>query len=186
VDALEALVTRRSAPRLVEPAPGDDALRRLLEAAVAAPDHGRLRPWRFVLVRGEARQGLGSAFAAAHAERDPHASEQELARTASKPLRAPLIVVVVADPRPSDKVPAWEQVASAAVAAQHIQLAAHALGFGSMWRTGWMAEAPKVRAHLGLRGTEQVVAFLYLGTVPPDAKPPPRPAVNLRALVTEL
>jgi len=93
---------------------------------------------------------------------------------------------VIADPQPSENVPEWEQVASATVAAEHILLAAHALRLGGMWRTGWMAGAPKVRAHLGLREHERIVAFLYLGTRPPDATVPPRPPVDLGEVVTEL
>ncbi len=186
MDALECIATRRSAMRLIEPAPDEEVLGRLLGAAVAAPDHGRLRPWRFAVAGGQALQCLGEAFAAAHSERDPSAPPHEVARTRAKALRAPLILVVIANPKPSEKVPAWEQIASAACAAQHVQLAAHALGYGSMWRTGWIASAPKVRAHLGLQANEQVVAFLYLGTVPQGAVPPPRPPLVMDTLVTRL
>ncbi|MGH8932425.1 MAG: nitroreductase family protein [Egibacteraceae bacterium] len=186
MDALECIATRRSPTRLIEPAPDEEGLARLLGAAVAAPDHGRLRPWRFVVARGQALQSLGEAFAAAHAERDPSARPAELARTRAKALRAPLVLVVIASLKPSEKVPAWEQLASAACSAQHVQLAAHALGYGSMWRTGWIAGAPKVRAHLGLQANEQVVAFLYLGTVPQGAIRPPRPPLVIDTLVTRL
>jgi nitroreductase len=185
MDVLECIATRRSAPILVEPAPDAPALRRLLEAAVAAPDHGRLRPWRFVIVRGAARERLGSALAAAQADRDPSATPNALARTRAKPLRAPLIIVVICAPKPYAKVPVWEQVASAACAVQHIQLAAHALGYGSMWRTGWAVHAEKVRAHLGCAGDERIVALLYLGTVPEGVSMPPRARVCLDGLVIE-
>src|SRR3954468_20013222 len=95
-DPLMVVRDRRSRPALGEPAPDRAQLRELLVAASSAPDHGRLRPWRFVIVEGASLGPLGDAFASAHAERDPDACAAELARSRAKPLRAPLIVVVVA------------------------------------------------------------------------------------------
>ncbi|MFC4950624.1 nitroreductase family protein [Pseudonocardia sp. GCM10023141] len=160
---------------MCEPAPDRAQLRELLLAAGSAPDHGRLRPWRFIAIEGASLGPLGDAFASAHAERDPAATDVELGRSRSKPLRAPLIVVVVACPREHPKVPAWEQRAAAVCAAHGLTLAAHAVGFGAMWRTGWYGDAPKVRAHLGLLDTEDVTGWIYLGT-PRGNPPPPRPA----------
>lgn len=163
---------RRSRASLTAPAPGRDELHELLLAACAAPDHARLRPWRFIVVEDTALTTLGDAFAAAHAEREPHASAAELDRTRSKPLRAPMIVVVVASPREHPKVPAWEQRAAAACVAHGLTLAAHARGYGAMWRSGWFGDEPKVRAHLGLLDTEDVTGWIYLGTpVGPDPAP---------------
>jgi nitroreductase len=175
MEAIECILTRRSAGRLAEPAPADGDLDVLLGAAMAAPDHGRLRPWRFVVIRGPGLQRLGDVFAKAHAAREPDADAEALERTRRKPLRAPLIVAVVSSPKPSPKVPGWEQVASAAAAAQNLTLAAHALGYGCMWRTGWYGEAPEVREHLGLGAGDSVIAWVYLGTTPEGARPAPRP-----------
>src|SRR6266498_2142688 len=112
MDAIECIMTRRSSGRLVEPAPSAGHLDVLLRAAMAGPDHGRLRPWRFFAVRGAGLERLGEVFAKAHAVREPTASAMDLDRTRAKPLRAPLIVAVTSSPRPSPKVPRWEQVAS--------------------------------------------------------------------------
>jgi nitroreductase len=182
MEAIECIMTRRSAARLVEPAPAAEDLEILLRAAMAAPDHGRLRPWRFVVIRGSGLERLGDVFAKAHAAREPEADGDALERTRGKPLRAPLIVAVVSSPKPSPKIPGWEQVASAAAAAENLSLAAHALGYGCMWRTGWYAEAPEVREHLGLHGGESVMAWVYLGTTPDGTRPPPRPDDDPSAL----
>lgn len=186
MDALECLSTRRSVARLAEPAPDDDTLRRLLAAAVNAPDHGLLRPWRFLVLRGRARERLGDAFAAAHAAREPDAGEDAYSRTRRKPLRAPLLLAVIASPKPSAKIPAWEQEASAACVAYGVCLAAHALGWGAMWRTGWYGDAPLVRAHLGLAAHERMTGLLYVGRAADGTRPPPRTTVDVDALVTRL
>lgn len=192
MDALECLLTRRSVPRLVDPAPDQAQLDVLLRAAAAAPDHGLLRPWRAVVVEGEARHGLGNAFADAHRRRDPRADDGALEKTAAKPLRAPMVVAVVAapvapgDPANPKDIPEWEQRATAAAVTQNLCLAAHALGWGSMWRTGWFAEDANVAAALGVRAHESVMGFVYLGTVPEGARLPERPAVDLSTLVSRL
>lgn len=183
-DPLALLRTRRSRPALAAPAPDPDTLRDMLAAAGSAPDHGRLRPWRFVVVDGPALGSLGDAFAAAHAERIPDAHPSELDRSRMKALRAPLVVIVVSAPRLHPKVLVWEQRATAACVAHGLLLAAHTLGFGAMWRTGWVGDAPKVRAHLGLHDggddgclREEVTGWIYLGT-PIGPRPVPRPEVE--------
>lgn len=177
-DVLSALHTRRSFPVLAAPAPDRDELRELLVAAACAPDHGRLQPWRFVVVDDAARVALGDAFAAAAAERDPAATPTELARARINALRAPMVVVVVGAPRHHPTIPLWEQRATAACVAYGLTLAAHAHGFGAMWRTGWLGDAPKVRAHLGLAEHEEVTGWIYLGT-PAGRPPPPRAPADL-------
>lgn len=175
-DPLALLRERRSRPALAAPAPDRGDLQEMLLAASSAPDHGRLRPWRFVVIDEGGLGGLGDAFAAAHAEREPAATPAELQRSRAKAQRAPMIVVVVATPRPHAKVPGWEQRASAVCAAHGVVLAAHALGYGAMWRTGWYGDAPKVRAHLGLADAEDVTGWIYLGT-PTGPLPAPRPVL---------
>jgi nitroreductase len=161
MDALDALLNRVSAPRLIAPAP-DAAQRELLfRAALRAPDHGQLRPWRFLTVEGEALTQLGELFARAL---PADASPEAVAKAHAMPLRAPLLVVVIASVKDSPKVPASEQVLAAGCAAHGILLAAHAQGIGAVWRTGDMAYNPQVAAGLGLGADEQVIAYLYLGT----------------------
>ena len=169
LDALDVIRARRSTGRLAPPAPGPDDLRRILEAAACAPDHGELRPWRFVTLQGSALDELGHVLERAYLQRcaavgdEPVAAKRDKER--SKLRRAPMVLVVGAVRRASDKVPWLEQYASAAAAAQNALLAATALGYGSMWRTGDPAYDDEVKAALGLRPDDAVVGFLYLGTV---------------------
>lgn len=176
-DLLALLHGRRSRPSLVAPAPDAARLDELLRAACAGPDHGRLRPWRFVVIDAAGRTALGDAFAAATAERLPSASTTDLTHARAKAQRAPMIVVVVGAPRPHPKIPIREQRAAATCVAYGLTLAAHARGFGAMWRSGWYGGAPKVRVHLGLAEYEEVAAWVYLGT-PAGHAPPPRPAID--------
>lgn len=182
MDALEALTTRASPPGLVEPAPDEAALDQMLRAAVRAPDHGRLHPWRFIVVAGPARSALGQVLADAMRQREPGTAEVALAKERSKPLRAPLIVVVAATLREHRGVPAVEQIIATGAAAQNILVAAHALGYGGFWRTGAAAYDVIVKRALGLRDDDAIVGFLYLGT--PLAAPPAAPAPDAGSFVT--
>ncbi|HUE19119.1 MAG TPA: NAD(P)H nitroreductase [Stellaceae bacterium] len=164
MDALEALLTRRSPGRLTDPAPDDAALKTMLDAAMRAPDHGRLRPWRFIVLRGEARARLGDLMAEAMRRREPDMPDPALEKERAKPLRAPLIVVVAASLVEGHKIPAVEQLLAAGAAAQNLQLAAHALGFGTVWRTGAPAYDPYVKQSLGLDAADAIIGFMYLGT----------------------
>jgi nitroreductase len=177
VDAIEVLFARRSTGRLVAPAPGGEDLRTILRAAAAAPDHEQLRPFRFTVLEGPGLVAFGEVLARAYdarcaaSGREPVAAKREKERT--KLGRAPLVLVVSAVRRPSDKVPWGEQLAAAAAAAQNACLAATALGFGSMWRTGDPAYDPNVKAALGLEAEDAIVAWLYLGSHRPGAAPAP-------------
>lgn len=182
MDLYEGLLSRRSVGKVSEPGPDDAAVRRLLAAAVTAPDHGLHRPWRFLVLRGAARERLGDAFAEALRARRPDCDDAAIQADRGKPLRAPVLVAVISAPVPSPKAPEWEQLASAAAAAQNLLLAAHADGWGAMWRTGWFTEAAEVRAELGLAESERCVGLMYLGT--PAAEPPPRPPVDIDTLTT--
>jgi len=167
MDSLELLHNRVSVPadELDEPAPAGADLSAILRAGVAAPDHGGLRPWRFLLIRGAARAALGDVFAAALQARDPAAPAAAVEKQRGKPLRAPLIIAVVARVEPDNpKIPEIEQVLSAAAAAQQMQLAANGLGYGSIWLTGANARDAAVTEALGLGFDDRIVAFLYLGT----------------------
>jgi nitroreductase len=177
MDAIELLLTRASNGKLGEPAPDEQTVQLALQAAVRAPDHGLLRPWRVLLVRGEARERLGRAMREALLSRRPEASAEELDREQAKPLRAPLLIVVAARVRESPKVPAIEQILSAGAAAQNILLALHARGYAGMWRTGPAAYDAGVKRALGLETGDAIVGFLYAGTprIPPPAIPRPEP-----------
>lgn len=168
MDALEAITTRHSvAPAFLgDPAPTEPELRLILEAGAAAPDHGRLRPWRFVVVRGEARVRLGGVFADALLERDPEASPKALEQERQRPLRAPVVIAVFARiERDGTKIPEVEQILSTGAAAQNMLLAAHALGYGGKWLTGANAYDPHVQAALRPGEGDLLAGFLHLGTV---------------------
>ncbi|MGH7121123.1 MAG: nitroreductase family protein [Gemmataceae bacterium] len=165
MDALTVLMTRTSAAKLSEPGPEPKDIEKMLGAALRAPDHGRLHPWRFVLIEGDARKGFGELLAQSLLSREPSASEQKLEAERNKALRAPLIIAVAAEVKANPKVPETEQILAVAAAAQNILLAAHALGFGANWKTGAAAYDQAVKTALGLAPGAQLVGFLYIGSV---------------------
>ena len=163
MEALDALLNRVSVPRLMEPAPNAAQREALFQAALRAPDHGQLRPWRFLTVEGEARFKLGQLLADA-VKLNGDASDAALDKARAMPLRAPLLVVVVARLQDHFKVPQSEQRLAAGCAAHGILLAAHAQGIGAVWRTGELSYSKHVAKGLGLADNEEIIAFLYLGT----------------------
>lgn len=169
MDAYEALITRASPIELCDPAPDEAIEQKLIAAALRAPDHGRLRPWRFISIRGEGRALFGDVLASALSRRDPNATEDALQRERKKPLRAPLVLVVAAKIVEPSKIPPIEQILSAGAAAQNIMLASYALGFGALWKTGDPAYDTGVKEAIGLQATDSIVGFLYIGT--PKAMP---------------
>jgi nitroreductase len=177
MDAIELLATRASNGKLGEPAPDDATLEAIFEAALRAPDHGNLRPWRVFVVRGEARERLGDVFADIEASA-PGADAERVERVRRKPLRAPLVIVVAATPVESPKAPEIEQVLSAGAVAHGILLGLQARGFAGMWRTGGAAYDARTKEALGLRAADQIVAFIYAGTPTVAAPPIKRPAVG--------
>jgi nitroreductase len=172
MDALVALQTRTAAPRLEEPAPGDAALDQILRAGLRAPDHGMLRPWRFLVVEGQARHKLGQLFVDALQPKTPEEAE----KLRNSPLRAPLIIVAIATVKEHPKVPAIEQIESCAAAVQNMAVAIHALGFASIWKTGAPAYDVRVKTALGFKETDAIVGYLYVGT--PTTRERPVPVLN--------
>ena len=186
MEALEAVITRCSvAPAfLAEPAPDAAALERILAAGASAPDHGRLRPWRFIVMRGAARRRLGEVFAEALRRRDPAAPEAALEQERGRPLRAPLVIAVAATvAKEHAKIPEVEQILSAGAAVQNMLLAAHAQGYGGKWLTGANAYDEHVKAALGLAPDHRLVAFPYLGSI--DGQPPAVPHADAREHTVE-
>lgn len=173
MDALTLLQQRNSAPKLCEPGPDPQALDCMLRAATRAPDHANLRPWRFLLIQGDARHELGNLFAEALVARAPDVAEAEQAKARSKALRAPLIVAVAVRYTEHPKVPFIEQQLSAGCAAHALLLAAQALGYAGIWRTGANAFDRHVMQGLGLAANESLVGFVYIGTR--EGRPKPLP-----------
>ena len=181
MDALTAILTRHTFPpaKMGGPGPDEDALRRILEAGAAAPDHGLLRPFRFLVVRGAGRERLGEVFAAFVRRAAPDSSAGEIDKQRTAPLRAPVIIVAAARIDPAHpKIPEVEQVAAVAAAAQNMLLAAHALGFAAKWTTGKQAYDATVKAELGLSETDRIIGFLYIGGAGGAHEAPPRPALD--------
>ncbi len=164
MDALTLLHDRVSCPVLLEPGPSTEQLEQIYQAALRAPDHGAIRPWRFLTVEGEARKNLGALFSKAMLSDNEELSQERQEKARNMPMRAPVVIVVVAAVKEHPKVPLLEQEISAGCAAQNIILAAHALGLGAMWRTGDMAYHPVVRAGLGVSAEETVIGYIYLGS----------------------
>ncbi|TFH86359.1 nitroreductase [Billgrantia azerbaijanica] len=164
MDAMTLLHERSSMGKLMGPPPGPEQLEAIYRAALRAPDHGELRPWRFIEFTGEGLERLGELYAEAEFHADPHVDDATLAAARKKPLRAPMVIAVIAKVTPDvAKVPRVEQVISAGCAAHAILLAAHALGLGAMWRSGKYAFDPTVHKGLGLGEEDEIVAFVYLG-----------------------
>ncbi|HAT1526773.1 NAD(P)H nitroreductase [Morganella morganii] len=162
MDALTLLLNRRSASRLTTPAPEGEALKNILNAGMRAPDHGALQPWHFIVMRDDGITKFSQLLEKAAKTADLGPEAEEKARNA--PLRAPLIITVIAKVKPEHKVPEWEQVAAAGCSVHAMQMAAVAQGFGGIWRTGSWTKDPVVREGLGCEEHDKIVGFLYLGT----------------------
>jgi len=169
MDAIEALTHRVSGGKLVEPAPDELELHSLLTAAARAPDHGRLRPWRFIVLRGGALKRLGDLMAETYRRRHPEASEAQLDKERGKPLRAPLIVVIAAKVDAASHIPVIEQMLAAGAAAENLMVGAYALGYGCAWKTGDAAYDADIKAAFELAAADAIIGFMYLGT---NASPP--------------
>lgn len=175
---LQALLARASVPprQLHEPAPGPEALDRAVAAALRAPDHGGLRPWRFVCIRGEARVALGRILADSLAAREPETPVARLEIEREKPLRAPLVIAAgaaIRHDRPG--VPPWEQEAAAAAGTMNLLNALEALGFGACWLSSGALRDPVVKRHLGFAETDTLLGWVYVGTPGADRPIPIRP-----------
>lgn len=170
-DVFEALLTRQSiSPKyLVAPGPRPEELERAFATAMTAPDHGALKPWRFLVVEGAGLGKLGDLYAEGLKREKPEAGAEELEVARSKALRSPLLIVCAAVVREDHpKVPPVEQVVAAACATQNLLVAFHALGYGAMLVTGPRAYDPVVKEGLGLKPGDSIVAFMHVGTVSPE------------------
>lgn len=176
MNALDNLHQRVSIPALEGPGPTPQQLENMYRAALRAPDHGALKPWRFINIAGDARQKLGELYLQAVATDKPLSVDQQ-AKFRNMPLRAPLIIVAIAATQEHPKVPRSEQVIAAGCAVQNLLLAAHAQGLGAIWRTGELAYHPVVMAGLGLQEGEEIVGYLYVGT-PMCQRTAPQPEIK--------
>ena len=153
-----------SAKAMGEPGPSADELKEILAIAARVPDHGKLAPWRFIILQGEARQQLGELFAKRWHELHPDHGPEMLKQQAGLLLRAPIVVAVVSCAQPHVKIPEWEQVLSAGAVCHNLLLAATAMGFGAQWNTGWVAFDGEALKAIGLAPSEKLAGLIYIGT----------------------
>lgn len=181
----EFLAARRSVKpdRLDFPGPTQEQLSQILTVGSRVPDHKKLNPWRFIVFEGDARTAAGEIFAKAceKEEREPP-SRVRLDMERGRFLRSPLVIAVVFSPKPRPGAPDWEQELSAGALCFNVCLAANALGFGTSWITEWIAYSATVREDLGLRGSERIAGFIYIGT--PMEKPDERERPAIEKLTT--
>jgi nitroreductase len=184
-DPLHVLDTRRSVPskQLGEPGPDHATLLRMLASAVRVPDHGKLVPFRFIRLQGEARHALGDLLAARTLHLQPDAADAVVDKDRARFSHAPVIVTVVARLTPGHKVPEQEQLLTAGSVCFALLQAAQALGFGAQWLTGWMAYDAAVAATLGLSADERVAGFIHIGT--PKMEAPERERPDPALLLTD-
>jgi nitroreductase len=162
---LSLLETRRSGrPRdMVAPGPNADEMARILAIAARTPDHGKLNPWRFVHVSPERRPDFAELLHRAFRETEPAPSRGELEAVDRLAFQAPELVVALFSPKPSLKIPLWEQQLSCGAACMNLEHAAHAFGYTAGWITGWAAYSDLVRDAFGAE-PERIAGFFYLGS----------------------
>lgn len=171
MDAIEAIYTRQSIGKIKEETLPRELIEQLLDAAVQAPNHYKVRPWRFIVLTGAARERLGEILADILRQSKPDLPESAYEKERNKPLRAPVVIAVAVEKPSHPKEDLTENICAAAAATQNLLLAAHALGLGAKWRTGSPAYRPEVKKFLGLAPDQPLIAFVYLGY--PAFAPPP-------------
>ncbi|WP_260600434.1 nitroreductase family protein [Sphingomonas endolithica] len=173
---LSLLATRRSGkPRdLIAPGPDAAQLATILEIAARTPDHGKLAPWRFVIVADEARDALADVITHAYRAERSDAKRGEIESLDQFAHQAPTLVVMLFSPKTESHIPLWEQELSAGAAAMNLLHACHALGFAAGWLTGWPSASDAVRDAFG-SASERIVGFMFIGTPgrPLDERPRP-------------
>lgn len=184
-DPLQFLDNRRSVPsrQLGAPGPDESTLLRMLQSAVRVPDHGKLVPFRFLRIAGNARQALGEALVARTLERDPQAADAAIEKDRMRFSHAPVVIAVIARLTPGHKIPEQEQLLSAGSACFALLQAAQAFGFGAQWLTGWMAYDPAIATLLGVGDNEKIVGFIHIGT--PALEVPERDRPDAATLLSD-
>lgn len=163
MDALEAILTRHSIAKVkTDPVP-HEMIEKLLQAAVQAPNHYHVRPWRFVVLTGKSRNELGEILAQALKKQNPELPESGMEIERAKPLRAPVLIAVGVDKPADPRVLEIENICAVAAAVENLLLAAHAVGLGAHWRTGSAARDPEVKKFLGFSPEQELISFVYIG-----------------------
>ena len=182
MDVLEAIHSRHSQGKVKPDPVPREFIEKLLDAAVQAPNHYKVRPWRFVVLMGEGRKKLGEAMAASQLARHPDFPSEAFDSCRALPLRAPVVIAVGVDEPDQPKVLEIENVCAAAAACENLLLAAQALGLGAKWRTGEWARDPMVKELLGFKPDQHLIAFIYIGYPEAPAEYPLRPSFEDRTV----
>jgi nitroreductase len=174
---LAMLAQRRSikVAHLAEPGPDAATLTAILQIGARVPDHGKLGPWRFIILEGDHRHAYGALVADLLAKRAPATDKAILAMEAERFARTPVVIAVVSTAAPHAKIPQWEQVLSAGAVCHNVMLAARGFGFGAVWLSEWPSYDGDALALLGLSGDEKLAGFIYLGTATQAPVERPRP-----------
>jgi len=177
--AIALLLSRRSgsAKAMGKPGPSAEQLQQILAAGARVPDHGKLFPWRFVIVPPEERAAFAGRLCEILALEKADCGPRDLEAAEQFALQAPALVVVLSSPVPDHKIPLWEQQLSAGAAAMNLLHAVHAMGFAGGWLTGWAAYSDRVRDLFG-RAPERIAGFVFIGTPGRELEERPRPSLS--------
>ena len=173
-----------SAKAMSDPGPSHDQMSEILNIAARVPDHGKLSPWRFILIESEGRSRIGEGFAQVWARNNPSHGPDSLNFQRGLFLRAPIVVIVVSTAAVHAKIPLWEQHMSAAAVCYNAIMAATALGFVAQWQTDWVAYDQNAKAVMGIQNDEQVAGIIYIGTSTVPLEDRPRP--DVASLLTKI
>lgn len=185
MELFEAIHNRHSQGKVKQDPLPRETIEKLLGAAVQAPNHYKVRPWRFVVMMGNARNKLGDVFAASQQDRHPDFPQEAFDKSRGLPLRAPVLIAVGVDKPSEEKVLEIENICATAAACQNILLAAQALGLGAQWRTGEWARDAKVKEFLGFSADQHMVGFIYIGYPEFTSEYAPRPSFEDRTVWME-
>jgi nitroreductase len=182
MELFEAIHGRTTVKQVKPDALPRDLIEKLLSAGAQAPNHHKVRPWRFVVLTGDGRKKLGDVMSASFLDRNPGAPAEGVDKIRALPLRAPVVIAVGVDKPADTKIIEVENIAAASAACQNILLAAHALGLGAIWRTGEWARDAKVKEFFGFAEDQHIVGFIYVGY--PDVMPEPYTRIGFEDRVT--
>jgi len=182
MDVFDAIHERHSQKKVKPDSVPRELVEKILSAAVQAPNHYKVRPWRFVVLTGEARNKLGDVMADSLRDRQPDFPQEAFDKARATPLQAPVVIAVGVDKPAEEKVKEIENVAAVAAACQNLLLAAEAEGLAVKWRTGEWARDTKVKEFLGFDADQHIVAFIYVGYPEFIAEYPPRPSFEDRTV----
>jgi len=185
MDLFETIHHRHMQAKIKQDAVPRALIEKLLSAAVQAPNHHKVRPWRFVVLTGGGLNKLGDVFAASHLDRKPDLPQEALDKIRALPHRAPVIIAVGVDKPSEPKVLEIENIVAVSAACQNLLLAAEAEGLAVKWRTGEWADDMKVKEFLGFAADQHVIAFLYIGFPEFTAEHEPRPSFEDRTVWME-